>query len=494
MARPVDGHQPARVAGRRDPARSVATPAGERRRPPRDRARVLRDAAPRRGSRFAGGDRLRCRRCARRGGSRSSPRRTPSTRTRGRARVMRCARSAPTRRPRLSTSSTCSSRATPTIRRRRSLRARRCSRGTHGSRQTVAGSSSTRRSPTATPAQSLARDCGRPGLVVLRSPGKFFGLAGMRLGFALGWPDLIAALAERLGPWAVNGPARWVGRRALADRAWQLAERERLATASARLAGLLEERGLRVAGRTALFAWVPTPQRRRAQRLPGHARDPCARLCAAGGCPVGTARRPAGMGTARGCARRLGARGCVASSHSSAACSSRARRGPRSQSPMTSANASSCRAGAAHRQPRAARHRAPVRRRRGRAGRRHRGLQRLPARGQGDSPRRGLQQARLRSDPRAQARPRSSGGRAATASTLCSGSESSGFRSSPPSRARCRSSAPRSRSSACSPARRRRLASRRPSSARGSPRFERATPGGTRSACSTRSGIVRRSP
>jgi len=112
----------------------------------------------------------------------------------------------------------------------------------------------------AAPAQSLARDCGRPGLVVLRSPGKFFGLAGMRLGFALGWPDLIAALAERLGPWAVSGPARWVGRGALADRTWQLAERERLAAASAHLAGLLEERGLGVAGRTALFAWVPTPR------------------------------------------------------------------------------------------------------------------------------------------------------------------------------------------------------------------------------------------
>jgi len=112
----------------------------------------------------------------------------------------------------------------------------------------------------ADPAPSLARDCSGPGLVVLRSPGKFFGLAGMRLGFALGWPDLVAALAERLGPWAVSHPARWVGRRALADHAWQLAERRRLAEASARLAGLLEERGLRVAGRTALFAWVPTPR------------------------------------------------------------------------------------------------------------------------------------------------------------------------------------------------------------------------------------------
>jgi cobalamin biosynthetic protein CobC len=108
----------------------------------------------------------------------------------------------------------------------------------------------------ADPEESLARDCGRTGLVVLRSPGKFFGLAGMRLGFALGWAELVAALAERLGPWAVSAPARWVGRRALADRAWHDAERERLAAASARLAALLERHGLDVAGRTALFAWV----------------------------------------------------------------------------------------------------------------------------------------------------------------------------------------------------------------------------------------------
>lgn len=112
----------------------------------------------------------------------------------------------------------------------------------------------------ADPAESLARDCGRQGLVVLRSPGKFFGLAGMRLGFALGWPALVASLEERLGPWPASGPARWVGARALADRAWQRAARERVGDASARLAGLLEARGLRVAGRTALFAWVPTPR------------------------------------------------------------------------------------------------------------------------------------------------------------------------------------------------------------------------------------------
>jgi cobalamin biosynthesis protein CobC len=110
----------------------------------------------------------------------------------------------------------------------------------------------------ADPSQSLAAGCGRTGLVVLRSPGKFFGLAGMRLGFALGWPELVAALAERLGPWPVSGPARWIGREALADRVWQATARERLAAASVRLAELLGAHGLAAAGRTPLFAWVPT--------------------------------------------------------------------------------------------------------------------------------------------------------------------------------------------------------------------------------------------
>lgn len=112
----------------------------------------------------------------------------------------------------------------------------------------------------ADPAESLARDCGRAGLIVLRSPGKFFGLAGIRLGFALGSPALVAALAERLGPWPASGPARWVGARALADRAWQQAARARLGAAAAQLAALLDAHGLRVAGSTALFAWVPTPR------------------------------------------------------------------------------------------------------------------------------------------------------------------------------------------------------------------------------------------
>jgi len=89
------------------------------------------------------------------------------------------------------------------------------------------------------PEYSLAPHSGIPGLVVLRSPGKFFGLAGLRLGFALGDADLAGRLHDQLGPWPVSGPARWLGSRALADRGWQRRCRARLATESARLRQLL---------------------------------------------------------------------------------------------------------------------------------------------------------------------------------------------------------------------------------------------------------------
>ncbi len=79
----------------------------------------------------------------------------------------------------------------------------------------------------ATPESSLAAHVGQPGLIVLRSLGKFFGLAGARVGFVLGESVLLERLADRLGPWAVSGPSRWVAARALADRDWQ--DRTRIA-------------------------------------------------------------------------------------------------------------------------------------------------------------------------------------------------------------------------------------------------------------------------
>ena len=111
----------------------------------------------------------------------------------------------------------------------------------------------------ATPEGSLAHHVGLPGLIVLRSLGKFFGLAGARVGFVLAEPAVLERLREYLGPWAVTGPSRWVAARALSDRTWQAAMRADLDRAGSRLADLLRRQGLPVAGGAGLFQWAPLP-------------------------------------------------------------------------------------------------------------------------------------------------------------------------------------------------------------------------------------------
>ena len=103
--------------------------------------------------------------------------------------------------------------------------------------------------------QSLAGDAGQGGLVVLRSFGKFFGLAGLRLGFALAAEPVVRRLDTGFGPWSVAGPALEYGVRALGDAAWQEAHRARLADDRARLDGLLRQYGIAVAGGTDLFRY-----------------------------------------------------------------------------------------------------------------------------------------------------------------------------------------------------------------------------------------------
>ncbi len=106
---------------------------------------------------------------------------------------------------------------------------------------------------------SLAPEVGRGGIVVLRSFGKFHGLAGLRLGFALATTELAARLRATLGPWPVAGPALLAGEAALADGAWAAAMRDRLARDAARLDRLLIDAGLAVAGGTSLFRLVHAP-------------------------------------------------------------------------------------------------------------------------------------------------------------------------------------------------------------------------------------------
>lgn len=105
------------------------------------------------------------------------------------------------------------------------------------------------------PAASLAANTHRDGLIVLRSPGKFFGLAGVRAGFVLGAPALLDALGRTLGAWTVSGPARHAVKAAFEDTAWQQQMRTRLAAESACLVSLLHAQGL-AARSTPLFAWT----------------------------------------------------------------------------------------------------------------------------------------------------------------------------------------------------------------------------------------------
>lgn len=108
------------------------------------------------------------------------------------------------------------------------------------------------------PDSSLIGLATRPGTVILKSFGKFWGLAGMRLGFAIGDPALIARLAQMLGPWPVSGPALAVGAKALLDAAWAEAARARLAVDATRLDALITSVGPRLVGGTSLFRLYDT--------------------------------------------------------------------------------------------------------------------------------------------------------------------------------------------------------------------------------------------
>lgn len=107
-----------------------------------------------------------------------------------------------------------------------------------------------------TTAPSLAAHTDRQGLIVLRSIGKFYGLAGIRCGFVLAAPDLLEALAHRLGHWTVSGPARAVARLALTDDAWYATTRAALGRQGQRLAMMLRDHGLAPVSQP-LFSWVP---------------------------------------------------------------------------------------------------------------------------------------------------------------------------------------------------------------------------------------------
>jgi cobalamin biosynthetic protein CobC len=101
--------------------------------------------------------------------------------------------------------------------------------------------------------ESLAPMLPASGAVVLRSFGKTYGLAGLRLGFALASPDIAPSLRAAVGSWPVSGPAITIGIGALADSDWLEAMRARLGKEAVRLDTLLREAGWRIVGGTRLF-------------------------------------------------------------------------------------------------------------------------------------------------------------------------------------------------------------------------------------------------
>ncbi len=108
----------------------------------------------------------------------------------------------------------------------------------------------------ATPHLSLAKQSHEAGLIVLRSLGKFFGLAGARVGFVLAAEELLAQLSAQTGPWPLAGPARFVAQTALRDLPWQRRTRQELVAKAQRLRILLSGKGLQVNGGTACFQWL----------------------------------------------------------------------------------------------------------------------------------------------------------------------------------------------------------------------------------------------
>lgn len=107
---------------------------------------------------------------------------------------------------------------------------------------------------------SLAAEAHQSGLIVLRSLGKFFGLAGLRAGLMVAEPMLCLAMQTALGPWAMSHPARYVMTQALQDQAWQQQQREQLRRDRQRLDNLLVAASLTPKGASDLFAWCPDGQ------------------------------------------------------------------------------------------------------------------------------------------------------------------------------------------------------------------------------------------
>ena len=104
-----------------------------------------------------------------------------------------------------------------------------------------------------TPDETLINLTDQNNVIVLKGLGKFWGLAGLRLGFAVAAPEKKKKITDRVGPWAISGPAQFIGQAALTDNSWIIKTRSRLREDSLRLDNLMIEYGNKPLGGTDLF-------------------------------------------------------------------------------------------------------------------------------------------------------------------------------------------------------------------------------------------------
>ncbi len=103
---------------------------------------------------------------------------------------------------------------------------------------------------------SLSSLTDKSGLIVLRSVGKFFGLAGARVGFVIAEPKLLTLIQNELGPWCVTGPSQYIVTKALLDTKWQNENILGLKQRSLRLKKILRSSQLNISGSTNFFHWL----------------------------------------------------------------------------------------------------------------------------------------------------------------------------------------------------------------------------------------------
>jgi cobalamin biosynthetic protein CobC len=109
------------------------------------------------------------------------------------------------------------------------------------------------------PETSVAGLCADLPVVILRSFGKFYGLAGLRLGFAIASPEIARRISLALGPWPCSGPALDIGAAALRDREWADRARIVIQHQARKVDAVLAEAGFTIVGGTGLFRLARRP-------------------------------------------------------------------------------------------------------------------------------------------------------------------------------------------------------------------------------------------